>query len=144
MTNNQYVGMKAALKFISWYAACCLVVIVVLYWLKFFSVEIFSYLLWFYVEEWLLGLIIYPLINRGVERLRSGYLLKILMDSVIVILLLNIPFLIADNRILTVDLVKRIGGGVDLHDNINLLIHIISLSCMIGVSTVTRRVVVVE
>ncbi|NML38738.1 hypothetical protein HHL17_16130 [Chitinophaga sp. G-6-1-13] len=108
--------MKAALKFISLYAVCCLVVIVVLYWLKFFSIEIFSYLLWFYIEEWLLGLIIYPLVNRSVEWLRPGYLLKILMDGMVCILLLNIPFLIADHEILTVDLVKRIGSGVDLHD----------------------------
>ena len=119
--------MKASLKFISIYYACyLLVVILAKYPFNFFSTEIFSYLLWFNIEGLIFGLILFPLIRLFVERLSIRHTLKIVIDGLICIILINLVSLISDHRILTIDLIIDIKKGVDFHDN-NLLIHLISL-----------------
>lgn len=120
--------MKASLKFISIYYACCLLVVILAkYPFNFFSTEIFSYLLWFNIEGLIFGLILlFPLIRLFVERLSIRYTLKIVIDGLICIILINLVSLISDRRILTIDLIRDIKKGVDFQDN-NLLIHLISL-----------------
>lgn len=120
--------MKASAKFISVYYVCCvLVVIAIKSLLNLFSVEIFSYLLWFYLEGLLLGLLLYPPAKMLIKRLLVGYAINIAIDGVLCLILLNLVSLIAGHRILTLDLLKK---GIDLQDN-NLLIHLISLLCFV-------------
>jgi len=105
--------MKASAKFISIYYACCLLVVIgIKYFFNFFSTEIFSYLLWFYIEGLLLGLILYPLISILVERLSIGHAAKIVIDGLICMILLNLVSLISDHRILTIDLIRNIKKGI--------------------------------
>ena len=123
--------MKNSVKFISIYYTCCLLaVILIRYLLDFYSTEILSYLLWFYIEGLILGLILFPLIRLFVERLSIGHTLKIVIDGLICIILINLVSLISDHRILTVDLITDIRKGIDLHDN-NLLLHLVSLFCFV-------------
>jgi hypothetical protein len=100
--------------------------------------EIFSYLLWFYIEGLVLGLILYPLIKMLIEGKSTGLFLKIVIDGFICLILLNVVSLLSAGSILTADLIMNLKEGVDLHDN-NLLIHLISLFCLVCVSYLVNR-----
>lgn len=123
--------MKNSVKFISIYHVFCLLVaIFIKYLFDFYSTEIFSYLLWFYIEGLILGLVFYPLIRQFIDNLSIGQTAKVAIDGLICIVLINLVSLISDHRILTLDLIRDSKKGIDLHDN-NLLIHFISLFCFV-------------
>lgn len=131
--------MKAPLKFISLYYVCCLIIVILIKVLfNFFSTEIFSYLLWFYIEGLVLGVILYPAIKMLVERLSIGHAVKIVIDGLICLILINLVSLISDHRLLTIDLIRNIKNGIGLHDN-NLLIHFVSLFCFVLITWLVNR-----
>lgn len=119
--------MKVSLKFISLYHLCCILALMLLYFVfNVFSAEILSYLVWFYVEGLLLGVIFYPLLKMLEATLSISNSVRWIIDGLICLMLMNIVSFISARRFLTINLIMDIKEGIGFEDN-NLWIHAVSL-----------------
>jgi len=113
------------LRFIIIYHLICLVIITLLKFLLGISMEIFSYLLYFYLAGFFLGVLLYPFLQLILKMTNFKNGVGIFIDSIFCLGLLNIIGLLFYHRILTYELLMGITGSFSLRDNI-LLVHAVS------------------
>lgn len=122
--------MKAAIKFIlTYYGVSILLLILSGLILKSLDGEIASYLLWFYIYNIVIGIIIFPLITFVLQLLNVNVIWKLIICILILLVTLNIvPFFADGERIITNDVLK--GFFSNQHSLLgfnNVGIHIIAL-----------------
>ena len=118
--------MRTWIKFISLYYVTCVLVLIVLYLLTgMFTMEIFSYLLWFYLIGLVCGIILYPLVKWVIKKILPRSEANLLIDALLCLLLLNFVSAVFGDIFLTAELIKNISRGFDREDN-GLIVHAIS------------------
>lgn len=122
---------KEHIIFISAYYTCCILLLgLIKIIFSLYSIEIFSYFLLFYLEGFLLGIVLFPLLRM---LLKSVYTRNtaMIVDGIVLVVLLNLVSLIFDQQSLTLNLIKNIGtNGFSLYDNI-VIVHLISMFAFI-------------
>lgn len=126
--------MKNSIIFILFFNVCCLSVLMVLRFFHYYSTEIFSYLLWFYIEGLSLGLFLYPIVQLFAKRFSIGLILKFIIDGLICLLIINLLSFWADRDFLTLELFGTKERSA-VNEN-NKLIHIITLLSLIITSII--------
>lgn len=118
--------MKNALKFIAvYYFVCILLLRVLKFVFSSFTWEMFSYLLWFYIGNLVVGVIVYPILKSEFDKVFINPWGRIGIAAVICLLLLNAIPIFTDYEILTIELFRGM-DSINIDNNI-LIIHVVSL-----------------
>lgn len=118
--------MKIGIKFIIVYHSISILLLILVNAIfKLLTKEIFAYTLWFYIFNFILGLIVFPLFSLFANKLKFKLTGFVIGSIIICLCLLNsIPFF-EERRILTVEVIR----GVYQHQLLefaNIGIHIIA------------------
>jgi hypothetical protein len=113
--------MKEGIKFIVSYSvlSVCLFIISKLF-IKELTIEIFSYLLSYYLVTLSICIILFPILGWSMRKIKASVRLKLILSFLFCILTLNILPLIFDNRVLSLDVLK---GNITLN---TMIIHVIA------------------
>ena len=104
--------MKAGIKFILTYYALSILFLFISGWfVKGLAGEEMSYLLWFYIYNVVLGVIIFPVSLLMIRRLSIGNLWKAGICFLIILVLLNVvPYFAGDGQLLTAEALRELFG----------------------------------
>ncbi|SHM13978.1 hypothetical protein SAMN05444266_106501 [Chitinophaga jiangningensis] len=130
--------MKKTFSFILLYHIFCLLSLLgIRYFFMHYSMEIFSYLLWFYLESLIFGLILFPLGNLILGKLSVNLTWRIIINGLICFFLINLISSLSDHKLLTLELIRGLRNGEDLNIN-NLIIHLISIFSVLLTSLLVK------
>jgi hypothetical protein len=121
--------MKEGIKFIATYSILSLALFGVSKLIfKELTVEIFSYLLFYYIITLSIGIILYPILSWLLDKYGISAGWKFLFSLLMVIIIINfIPFFYDNCRILTFDVMKGIFTNQSSLGFNNIGVHIISI-----------------
>lgn len=121
--------MKAGIKFIATYSMLSMGLFGISKLIfKELTIEIFSYLLYYYVITLGIGVILYPVLSWALEKYNTAPKLKLVLSLLILFFILNcVPFFYDNGRVLTFDVVKGIFADHSLLGHNNLGVHIIAI-----------------
>ena len=92
------------------------------------SMEIFSYLLFYYFITLSLAVLLYPLLSWILEKYKVTITFKIILSSLLILAIINfVPFFYDNGRFLTLDIINGILKDHSLLGFNNLGIHIIAI-----------------
>ena len=102
--------------------------------------EIFVYLLWFYIYNLIIGIIVFPVVQLITDSLNINNFWKILICFSTVMILLNVVPYIHDSRMITIDILT----GIFRKDRLllgfnNLGIHLIAITSFIVSYLILQR-----
>jgi hypothetical protein len=121
--------MKDGIKFIVSYSVLTLSLFAISKLLfKELSMEIFSYLLFYYIVMLAIGILLYPLVSWVLTRYQISTGLKLFISALFCLILINIiPFFYGEGKILLVEMFKGIFGSKNKLGFNNLGIHVIGI-----------------
>lgn len=103
--------MKSSIKFILSYYGISILLLFLSNVVGLIKAEIAAYLLWFYIFNTIIGLVVFPLAMWCVQKIDIARVWKFIVCFFVLIVLLNVPYLVEDGTILTIDLIKGICKG---------------------------------
>jgi hypothetical protein len=121
--------MKEGIKFIVSYSVLTLLLFgVSKLFFKELSMEIFSYLLFYYIVMLAIGILLYPFVSFIMIKYQISTGIKLILSAVFCLALINlIPFFFGEEKILFIEMFKDIFDNNKMLGFNNLGIHVIGL-----------------
>ena len=121
--------MKAGFKFIATYSILSIALFGISKLIfKELTIEIFSYLLFYYIITLSIGVVSYPILNWVLEKYGATARWKLILSLLLCLTVINcVPFFYDNGRVLTLDVIKGVFTDHSLLGFNNLGIHIIAI-----------------
>lgn len=104
--------MKSGIKFIlTYYGISVLLLFLSVFVVPSIRGEIIAYLIWFYIMNLVIGIIVFPPIVWALKKIELDTIGKSIICFLILLVILNIPFWADDGHVLTVDVFKGFFQG---------------------------------
>ncbi len=122
--------MKKGLTFIlTYYGISILFFLLAGQLIRGLSGEVLSYVLWFYIYNIVIGVVIFPLIILIVRNLNLKIFWKLLICFLVILTLLNVvPFFTDHGKLITIEALKELFGKGQQEFNFNYIgIHLVAI-----------------